>query len=608
MRLKTLLFPVLVTIFLTACGGGGTSQNATAVSKAVASQACMSQSCHGTMVSPGTGALIVEEWTASIHNTKNGAGCADCHEPDAGHPNLCNKCHGGGGFGVVKNPDQAGKCGKCHGLSFPNDAQMALAPQHFGYSSARVLPQTPRASYVSGQYIGNCRACHNPHNNTLTDNHREYAKSLHGDPRGVAWSSRDFKQSAACIRCHTTTGYISFVSSGFSVPTQGFGAGDTSREVLGCNGCHTSYDFKNSIRKVQPYTASYNNFNGTALASFPDVGESNLCIPCHSGRNSGQSINAITSFSNVSFVNPHYLAAAGLMYMQIGFTNFTSADAAIGSSTYGKSLSPDNISTPGGKVGGTTSTHRKFGTPFINGDSHKPSFFVPGVFDQNGPCVTCHLNASGVSKRFGSGHSLKIDANAYNQVCINCHTAENAVALNANNFRSVFLEPQAEAMATSLELIKQLLLTRYGISFEESASPYFFDERLPMVSGKKQPVKDWTRGGAVDGRKLMGACFNLNLLTRDPAAYAHARSYSRRLVYDSIDFLDDGAMNLSVSTTAVNSGLTLANGAPAFGKDVQAYNVAGGSVTTIYGTTSEAMLYLIGWSRSNGQWAAIERP
>jgi formate-dependent nitrite reductase cytochrome c552 subunit len=624
MRCNALFLLVLVPILFSGCGGGGASGSATSsggVSKLAASQTCMASSCHANSLSPGTGAVIVQEWQASAHNLRNGAGCADCHEPDAGHPQMCSKCHGGGSGAVTINPDQAGKCGKCHGVNFPNDIQMAQAPQHYGYLTATQPSPTVRASYVSGQYVGKCRACHNPHDNTLTDNHREYARSLHGAPDGVAWTAHDFKQYAACIRCHTTTGYIGFVTSGFTPATTGFGAGDPTREMLACNGCHASYDFKNSIRKVPAFTAFYKNFDGTAQAAFPDVGETNLCIPCHSGRDGAQSINAVTDFSNARLVTPHNLAVAGLMYMQIGFTGFTSASAPIGTSTYGKTLSPDNLTTPGGIVGGTSSTHRKFGTPLIHGDSHKPSFFVGGVMDQNGPCVTCHLNAFGLTKRFGSGHSLKIDANAYNQVCTNCHTSENGVPLNADNFRANFIEPQSEAFQDALLLFRRVLLTRYQISADVSA--HFYDEALPLVNGKKQPVTDWTRGGRVDGRKLMGACFNLYLLTRDHGAFAHARTYSRRLVYDSIDFLDDGTMNLSTGATAIAesaSGTSSTN--PVYGlftKGAKAYDSAltssgSYSITTPYPGTSEAMLYLINWARSAttqasaGAWAAIERP
>ena len=640
MQLKCLFFLLLVPILLAGCGGSDSSTHPG--SRLAVSQSCLS--CHGAggpqqKADPQVaGALIGNEWLASAHNLRNAAACADCHEPDAQHPNQCYTCHGG--TAVTKNPDLAGKCAKCHGPSKPSDAMMALAPQHYGYSTASALPAARRASYVSGQYQGRCRACHNPHLNTLTQQHKDYAKSLHGDPKGVAWNHYEFKQNAytACQRCHTSTGFIGYVTSNFTVPTAGFGAGDASREVLACDACHASYDFKNSIRQVPAFTAPYKNFNGTAQATFPaDTGETNLCIPCHAGLDSGKTIEAIpdASFSNTGFVNPHYRASAGLMYMQDGFTAFTSASAPLGASTYGKSLSPDNLSTPGGIAGGTASTHRNLGTLRINNDSHSPAFFVPGVLDKNGPCITCHLNASGVAQRSGSGHSLQIDGNAFRQVCVNCHTSENTVTLTADNFHAVFVGPQGEAFESALELMQNMLLQKYKISFNESAYPYFYDENLPTVAGAKQPVKDWTRagivaGGPVNGRKLMGACFNFNLLTRDPAAFAHARSYSRRLIYDSLDFLDDGVINQSVAASAVLSGLLDASGNPLFAKGAKAYNdngVTSGTpakygISTPFSGTSEAMLYLIAWNRSgtkqdptgvdhvngSGSWAVIERP
>jgi hypothetical protein len=45
----------------------------------------------------------------------------------------------------------------------------------------------------------------------------------------------------------------------------------------------------------------------------------------------------------------------------------------------------------------------------------------------------------------------------------------------------------------------------------------------------------------------MGAAFNLHLLTHEPGAYAHNMVYAKRLIYDSIDYLDDGVLNSSVS-------------------------------------------------------------
>ena len=104
----------------------------------------------------------------------------------------------------------------------------------------------------------------------------------------------------------------------------------------------------------------------------------------------------------------------------------------------------------------------------------------------------------------------------------------------------------------------------------------------------------------------MGACFNINLLYREPAAFAHARTYVRRLVYDTTDFLDDGKMNLSVSVAATASGLKDASNNDLYGKGVQAYT--DGTLTTLSPGTSESMVYLIGWNRSTGKWNTPERP
>jgi hypothetical protein len=47
----------------------------------------------------------------------------------------------------------------------------------------------------------------------------------------------------------------------------------------------------------------------------------------------------------------------------------------------------------------------------------------------------------------------------------------------------------------------------------------------------------------------MGAAYNFNLLEHDPGAYVHNRMYTKRLIYDSIDWADDNDMNYSVGAT-----------------------------------------------------------
>ena len=62
----------------------------------------------------------------------------------------------------------------------------------------------------------------------------------------------------------------------------------------------------------------------------------------------------------------------------------------------------------------------------------------------------------------------------------------------------------------------------------------------------------------------MGAAFNYETLRGDPGAYAHNSVYVRRLMYDSIDWLNDGVMNQDVKAAfdyLKNSGYITAGSA-----------------------------------------------
>jgi hypothetical protein len=560
--------------------------------------------CHETTIDT-TGQNLIADYKASGHYTNLaftdannvGAGCVGCHGPSHNVPNPFFA-----GSVIAASPLTASRCFDCHADKIS---------EHFNAQTGAVARP---AMFVATNYVNNCNACHQAHNAGVADAERvAWANSAHGDVNGAAWASEDMQQpgQVACQRCHTATGFKNFAISNFTAmnPTTSVGsATDSAREVLACDACHSNNNF--DVRTVGAFTAPYtlNNVAGATI-TFPNVGESNLCIACHSARENG--VSGVADFTNASFKNSHYLGAAAVMYLSAGFINFTSGAAVIGSSTYAKTLTADNVTVPGyGISGGVSSTHRKLGTALINGDNHNPAVFIAGQFDANGPCVVCHMNANGAPSgtRDAHGHTLAIDANAYNQVCKNCHTSENTVPLTGANFQANFLEGNSSAFQSTLALAVSVLKTKYNIEYDAAAYPYFFKGGLSHVSANA--VKDWTLGSAnqVFGKKLMGACFNIQLLTKDPAAYAHGRSYSRRLLYDSIDFLDDGAINLSVGATALASGLVDANSAPLFTKGTAAYNASSGAITTVAAGTSEAMLYLIGWNRTTGAWTAPERP
>jgi hypothetical protein len=418
---------------------------------------------------------------------------------------------------------------------------------------------------------------------------------------GDAWAHYQWERTlkadgsndrGTCQRCHTATGASNYLSgpavydykendfshlSGWKKATSTAATVPSpQQEVLYCWGCHKNAA-KGLLRAPGAITADY-NFKGVK-AVFPDVGASDICISCHSGQASGETITALadSGMNNVSFVNSHYLAVAGLMYVKIGFTAFIDPATVIGTSTYGKSLTSD---ADGGAL---TSTHRKLGTTAIRGDSHNTAAFTAGNFDTNGPCVTCHMQATGQPTRTTS-HTWEINMNAANQVCSKCHSGEvdNAALLEE------FIDGQAEPFKNALALALNQLLVNYNITYNPASYPYFYDNLIGTA------VKDWTRGGvlsAADAKKLMGACFNINVLTREPAAYVHARTYARRLLYDTIDFLDDGIINMSTGATAI------------------AYdNVMYVKGSTSDSPTTESYKYLAGYDRTTKAWLTLQRP
>jgi hypothetical protein len=437
------------------------------------------------------------------------------------------------------------------------------------------------------------------------------------DTTAAAWNHYDWSATNRqdCQRCHTATGASNYLNGpstydktkndfqhlvSWSTTTRS----SKQREMLYCWGCHANVSGeKGGLRNPGAMTAEY-NFNG-ALAQFPDVDSSNVCIACHSGRVSGETVSTVATgnTTSVSFQNSHYMAAAGLMYNKIGFTAFVDPSTVIGTSTYGVSLtSCDDNNNASGCI---SSTHRKFGSTAIVGDHGITA--ADTQFTTGGPCVVCHLTKIGDKRH----HTLEIDESAISNVCLKCHDSELSTALTTTNFDSAFIEPQSEAFQAALDLALNILSTKYHITYNQASYPYFYDADAGSTA-----VVNWTRpvalpgpGGTAltdsDAVKLMGACFNINLLKREPAAFAHARTYSRRLIYDTIDFLDDLTINLSTGATALASPMGPA-GTGVFNKGTNAFTDS--TLTVLDTNTTEAMVFLIKWSRTTGQWSSPERP
>ncbi|MBW6510769.1 MAG: cytochrome c3 family protein [Desulfuromonadaceae bacterium] len=372
---------------------------------------------------------------------------------------------------------------------------------------------------------------------------------------------------ADCQRCHTSTGVSNFLTAPdtYDPANNDFSHlvnwnatdGSPQSEMLYCWGCHVSVD-TGELRDPGALTIDYSN---NASVTFPDSAASNVCIACHSGRENGDSIKKDTSTTGVrSFLNSHYLNAGGILFAKGGYEyDSMNYDFAAG----------DRHQNIG------------YGSATPTGDAN-----FDAVSDDytSGPCVTCHFDSSDVNG-LDRSHTLSpftetvADGTVLNSVCVKCHTAR-GVGDSANKwFGKDFVEadfvaaretwdldntkqPPHKGRLLAAQLTLQNVLASKGILTDFSAYPYFFadsgygegiaDNGI-LEAGEVNRLNGFTNWASIYGldqwKNVMGAAFNLNLIAHDPGATAHNRRYARRLIYDSIDFMDDGIMNDSTKAT-----------------------------------------------------------
>jgi len=375
-----------------------------------------------------------------------------------------------------------------------------------------------------------CRGCHDQHNADTTIN-VEWANSAHGgliltttqdvvthkytvtENEGPAWVHYDFKGKTApndrkaCQRCHTATGFRNLADNPatYDPASNNFSyLSGEQREMLYCWACHSSNsgDLRDpgAFANVAPYSAP-----AARISAVPDLNGSNLCMSCHSGRLNGQFIKDYGTISGKNFAtfNSHYLADGGILFRTIGY-EFNSLDYS----------------------NGVTFAHDTIGTT--------------GSTDGNGgPCVGCHM----MTDDDHPNHTLEpvekdisdqvTDIKVYNKVCSKCH-GNKSTLISTLNTRETQYEAALDALQTQLE--------NNGLYYG-SAYPYFYSDAGLTTQYTAWPDED-----------TLGAAFNFNLLKHIPAAYVHNREYTRKLIYDSIDFLDDGILNRTVGVALGGSG------------------------------------------------------
>jgi len=224
-----------------------------------------------------------------------------------------------------------------------------------------------------------------------------------------------------------------------------------------------------------------------------------VCVSCHSGRETGayvKSYPATLVGKNFGSFNSHYLAAGGILFRTIGYE--------FSGMTYSNPLNFVH-DTIGISVSGT-------GT--------------------NGPCAGCHMQ-NALSHLFlptqRDPNTDVITGLPSSAVCAVCHGASmTPAALN-------MLETQYNAALAAL----QGTMNTQGLCWT-SAYPYInvYSAGCTATAYTAWPNKD-----------TLGAAFNMNVLEHMPMAFVHNSVYTKRLIFDSIDFLDNGTLDGTITAT-----------------------------------------------------------
>ena len=570
-----------VTLTATSGGTSVTSAPATiSVLSTVQAAAAVCTFCHITNVE-------TVQWQTSPHGTSlktTAPACPNCHNPGLllEHPGYDVR-------NTTANPGLYYSCITCH---FPGSTKVASWPPpgltfHNAYNGTNRCVQchNPHTTVYNGnlpyphfansttsaQYVNtpniSCDNCHSAVDAQGVSSFNVYSANLQwaqtgkANPKSPAYVTYQFKSMGTpapanpanstandCVRCHTTTGYINYVSSNFATIAP-FGPALGSREMVACPACHytpfnsyvdpatgTSFNrrvvgvefpppFNDGSLHVIGYYGYSSAQSGKAILSkvFDDKGDSNICITCHSGKAAGSNITTVAGkvgatgsfWQNVQFMSSHYMPSAGILFQV-----------------------PPRV-PPG--------TGLKIGYEYRAISEYTPlNFAHPAIGDGvQGPCVGCHMDGSVRKHLFSPVSSSQGVIKAITSTtCFtaNCHVSP--------GFNASYLQTKKEGYQASMAVIAALLGAR-GIYFNPVVYPYFFTTSNPALQNFGTRTLDWTRtiNSVNFGSAVMGAAFNLKLLQTDSGSWAHNDVYTKRLLYDTIDFLDDGVQNNTVYNT-----------------------------------------------------------
>ena len=350
-------------------------------------------------------------------------------------------------------------------------------------------------------------------------NHYPWSKTSKLDAAGATVDDR-----GSCQMCHTSTGFVNKIANPatYTPADNDFShlagwtamVGSGQAELLYCWACHSSAE-TGALRASGVTTLDY-TYSGKPV-EIPAIGNSTTCVTCHAGR--GNVADAAKPTRDGS-VYHHAVAAATLFSSEthVGYEFDIDGDPAT-----------DNYANVAYFAHNTI-----------------------GVATGEGPCAACHMDAANhkfeVVEKDASGVITGINAT----VCYSCHDGAHGPALVATDIvpgdgtaaaAAAFLEEESEgyqqAGAILIALSKNVIVNYLGY---DMVAKWDHDTNAATAT-----VYRFTTAPA----GAYGAWQNSKLASDEPGAFAHNRIYAKRLIFDSIDLLEDGVINGSIANYSV---------------------------------------------------------
>lgn len=318
---------------------------------------------------------------------------------------------------------------------------------------------------------------------------RDDAGHFDGSAEAFRHWDEDGHVPGSCSKCHSATGLPTYLEEGVTV----------SEPVANGFQCRTCHD---AVPGYSLPSLTQVAFPSGAELSFGEEAPSNVCLECHQGRQSTDSVRQAigdlgpdTESDDLGFLNVHYFAAGATVF----------GEEARGAYQY-------------------------------EGQSYAGELGHPDTFDE---CTDCH-----------TAHGLTVEA----QPCSGCHEGVES----QDDLRSIRITEAdfdgdgdvEEGIAAEIDALHAALYTTIQayareaigtpILHDSHSYPYFFVDTNENGEADEGEVNYGNRYTSWTPR-LLRAAYNYQYVSKDPGAFAHNPTYIIQILQDSLSDLGSWA-------------------------------------------------------------------